>query len=127
MVLLPWQRGLKLKISQEFATRLEHRKSNELLRAVVMLETATPTRGRGRRALRTQRKKLTEAMQHSVDAAAGDIAEILKKFGGRRLEHQLDTLGSLAVETTPAGIKALSECPRVRAILEDQSISLISK
>lgn len=98
-----------------------------MVRAIVMLETELAARGTGRRALRTQRKKLTEAMQHSVEAAADDIAEVLEKFGGRRLEHQLDTLGSLAVETTPAGIKALSECPRVRAILEDQSLSLISK
>ncbi len=98
-----------------------------MVRAIVMLETEPAARGTGRRALRTHRKKLTEAMQRSVEAAADDIAEVLEKFGGRRLEHQLDALGSLAVETTPAGIKALSECPRVRAILEDQSLSLISK
>ncbi len=116
-----------MKISREFAARLEGRALDEMVRAIVMLETAPAARGTGRRALRTQRNKLTEAMQRSVEAAADDIAEVLEKFGGRRLEHQLDTLGSLAVETTPAGIKALSECPRVRAILEDQSLSLISK
>jgi len=116
-----------LKISREFAARLEGRKSDDMVRAIVMLETAPAARGTGRRALRTQRKKLTEAMQRSVAAVADEIAEILEKFGGRRLGRRLDTLGSLAVETTPAGIKALSECPRVRAILEDQSISLISK
>ncbi len=127
MVSSPWLRGPKLKISREFAARLEGRKSDEMVSAVVMLETEPATRRTGRRALRTQRKMLTEAMQRSVEAAADDIAEVLEKFGGRRLEHQLDTLGSLAVETTPAGIKALSECPRVRARLEDQSISLISK
>ena len=98
-----------------------------MVRAIVMLETEPATHGTGRRALRTQRKKLTEAMQRSVEAAADDIAEVLEKFGGRRLEHRLDALGSLAVETTPGGIKALSECPHVRAIVEDQSLSLISK
>ncbi len=126
-----------MKISREFTARLESRESDEMVRAIVLLETEPAARGTGRRALRTQRKKLTEAMQRSVEAAAddiaevlekfGDIAEVLEKFGGRRLEHRLDALGSLAVETTPAGIKALSECPRVRAILEDQSLSLISK
>ncbi len=116
-----------MKISREFTARLESRESDEMVRAIVMLETEPAARGTGRRALRTQRNKLTEAMQRSVEAAADDIAEVLEKFGGRRLEHQLDALGSLAVETTPAGIKALSECPRVRAILEDQSLSLISK
>lgn len=116
-----------MKISREFAARLEGRKSDEMVSAVVMLETEPAARRTGRRALRTQRKMLTETMQRSVEAAADDITEILKKFGGRRRGRQLDTLGSLVVETTPAGIKALSECPRVRAILEDQSISLISK
>ncbi len=116
-----------MKISREFAARLEGRAPDEMVRAIVMLETQPAARGAGRRALRTQRKKLTEAMQRSVEAAADDIAEVLEKFGGRQLGHRLDTLGSLAVETTPAGIKALSECPRVRGILEDQSLSLISK
>ena len=116
-----------MKISREFAARLEGRKSDEMVSAVVMLETEPTARRTGRRALRAQRNMLTEAMQRSVEAAADDIAEVLEKFGGRRLEHRLDTLGSLAVETTPAGIQALSECPRVRTILEDQSLSLISK
>jgi hypothetical protein len=116
-----------LKISREFAARLEARESDEVVRAIVILETAPAARGTGRRALRTRRKKLTESMQRSVEAAADEIAEILEKYGGHRLERQIGTLGGLAVETTPAGIKALSECPRVRVILEDQSVSLISK
>ncbi len=116
-----------MKISREFAARLAGWEPDEMVRVIVMLETAPAVRGTGRRALRTQRKSLTEAMQRSVEAAADDIDEILEKFGGRRLERQLDTLGSLAIETTPGGIKALSECPRVRAILEDQSLSLISE
>ncbi len=116
-----------MKISHEFAARLESRSQNEMVRAVVMLETERIAKGTGRRALRTHRKELTEAAQRSVEAAADDIAEILERFGGHRLERKLDTLGSLAVETTPAGIKALTECPHVRAIVEDQPISLISK
>lgn len=116
-----------MKISREFAARLESRSQTELIRAVVMLKTERTAKGTGRRALRTHRKELTEAAQRSVEAAEDDIAEILERFGGHRLERKLDTLGSLAVETTPAGIKALTECPQVRAIVEDQPLSLISK
>jgi hypothetical protein len=116
-----------LKISDEFLARLENRGSKEMVRAVVMLEAERTLKPAGRRALRTQRKKLTAAAQRLVEGAETDIAKILEKYGGHRLESNLGALGSLAVETTPAGIKALIECPCVRAILEDQPISLISK
>ena len=98
-----------------------------MVRAIVVLETERTTEGIGRRALRAQRRALSEAAERSVEAATVDIAGIVEKFGGHLLESKLDTLGSLALETTPAGIKALTDCPQVRAILEDQSISLISK
>ena len=98
-----------------------------MVRAIVVLETERTTKGIGRRALRTQRKKLTEAAERAVEAATDDIANVVKKYGGHLLAGKLESLGSLAVETTPAGIKALTDCPQVRAILEDQSISLISR
>ena len=98
-----------------------------MVRAIVVLETERTSEGIGRRALRRQRKELTEAAERAVEAATDDITEIVEKFGGHLLISKLDTLSSLAVETTPAGIKALADCPIVRAILEDQSISLISK
>ncbi len=98
-----------------------------MVRAVVMLETERTAKRTGRRASRMQRKMLTEAAQRSVEAAADDIAEILERFGGHRLGRNLDTRGSLAGEPPPAGIKALTECPQVRAIVEDQPLSLISK
>ena len=116
-----------MKISHEFATRLDSRNQNEMVRAVVMLEFKRTAKGTGRRASRAKRKELTEAARRSVEAVADDIAEILERFGGHRLEREIDTLGSLAIETTPAGIKALTECPQVRAIVEDQPLSLISK
>ena len=65
--------------------------------------------------------------RRAVESAVEEISEILETFGGRRLQGGLDTLGSLALETTPAGIKALAERPDVKAILEDQPVSLISR
>jgi len=98
-----------------------------MIRAIVVLETERATEGIGRRALRMQRRALTEAAERSVEAATDDIADIVKKFGGHLLRTRLNSLSSLAVETTPAGIKALTDSPHVRVILEDQSLSLISK
>ncbi len=43
------------------------------------------------------------------------------------MERKLDNLAALAVETTPAGIRALAEMATVRAVMEDQAISLIGR
>jgi len=114
-----------LKISREFAARLKDRRPDEMVRVIVMLETEQSAKKTGRRVLRAQRKTLTKAARRSVDMATVDIAGILKKYGGRRLEREIGSLGGLAVETTPAGIRTLADCPKVKAILEDQSLSLI--
>ncbi len=50
------------------------------------------------------------------------IDELPKRYGGRRLAAQPDALGSLPVETTAAGIKALAVCESVRGVLEDQEV-----
>jgi hypothetical protein len=42
--------------------------------------------------------------------------------GGERLTDDVDVLGSITVETTAEGIKALAASEHVKAILEDQSI-----
>ncbi len=117
-----------MKISPEFAARLERRKPDEMVRAVLMLDTQPPVVGAGRRELRARRSELTEAARRSVQAALEDINKILDQYDGHCLENtNLGALGGIAVETTPAGIKALAERPKVRAIVEDQSISLIEK
>ena len=67
------------------------------------------------------------AARDAVEAAASEVAEILAAHGGRRLEQNLDNLAALAVETTPAGIRALAEIATVRAVMEDQAISLIGR
>jgi len=64
-------------------------------------------------------------MRSSASAALGEIDEILKRFNGRRLSEQPSALGTLAVETTVAGISALTESDHVKAILDDQPIALV--
>jgi hypothetical protein len=53
-----------------------------------------------------------------------DIDSILKRHDGRRLARRPNALGSMPVETTAAGIKALASSRWVQAILEDQPIKL---
>jgi hypothetical protein len=57
------------------------------------------------------------------------LAEIdrpLTHFGGKRLALGVNALGSVPVESTPDGITALASLDSVKAILEDQPISLLS-
>jgi hypothetical protein len=119
---------LSTKISQEFATRLSQRKPDEPVRVVLMLSSAPAAADRGRRALKERRAELAEAARREVEEAEHDVDHVLEEYGGQRLTGgNLSTLGGLVVETTPAGVMALAQCPQVRVVMEDQTISLISK
>lgn len=115
----------KLKISSEFEARLSRLEPEEKIRAIVVLETkgtdGTPTR----RQSRASRQLAIEANRKAAEPALADIDDILGKFDGKRLAPNVDALGSIPVETTAAGISALSESSHVKTIFEDQSISLI--
>ena len=42
--------------------------------------------------------------------------------GAKRLDETVTALGTVHVEATAAGIRALAESPRIRAVIEDQPI-----
>jgi hypothetical protein len=67
---------------------------------------------------------LTAQVRRLARPALLSIDRILHRFRGRRLAQGADALGSISVEATPAGIEALAASEYVRAILEDQPISL---
>ena len=113
------------KISPEFAARLDHLGSREKVRAIVMLRTAAVGRSSRGRPSRAEREARIEAQRQSVEQALDEIDDILTRFDGQRLAHGPDALGSLPVETTVAGIKALTTSEWVTAVLEDQDIHLI--
>ena len=50
------------------------------------------------------------------------VDAILQRVGGKRLASGPDALGSIPVETSPIGIRALAGCEAVKAVLEDQEI-----
>ena len=79
------------------------------------------TRSRG------ERKSAIDAIRESSRVGLLEIDDILERFDGKRLAADVDALGCVAVETTPAGVKALAEADRIKAILEDQPISPLAK
>jgi hypothetical protein len=112
------------KISNEFAARLRHFGPKEKVYAIVLLRTPGVEGASGRRQGRTARQERIDAVRGSAERALDDIDDILDRFEGKRLADSPDALGSVPVETTPAGIEALASSNWVKAILEDQSIHL---
>jgi hypothetical protein len=114
------------KISREFSARLSHLKPQQKIHAIVMLETKdaglVPTQPRSR----AHRQAILEAIHHSAEPALKEIDSILEGFDGKRLA-EIDALGCIPVETTAAGLAALAASKHVKAILEDQPISLLTE
>ena len=70
---------------------------------------------------------MINAVRQSAETALPDIDEVLRRFDGKRLSNNVSALGSIPVETTPAGIKALATLDQVKTILEDQPVSSLPK
>ena len=113
------------KISEEFSDRLLQLEHEQKIRAIIMLDTGRgPVVSTGRRS-KGGRQDAIEAVRKAAEPALVDIDRILKEHGGKRLAAHVDALGAIAVETTADGTRALADCPMVKAILEDQPISLL--
>jgi hypothetical protein len=110
-------------ISREFSARLAKLKVKQPVRALVMLAAdgglTVPVR-------RAQRAALLEHKREAARALLPEIDRILARHNGRRLSEDVDALGSITVETTAAGIKALAASGQVKTILEDQPVYKLS-
>jgi len=116
----------KAKISPEFSARLARLGPRQKIRAIVMLRTDIAGEASTRRQSRAERQAVIEAIRKSAEPALVDIDGILERFDGKRLATNVDALGCIPVETTAAGITALAASDHVKAILEDQPISLLA-
>jgi len=114
------------KISPEFSTRLARLKPQQKIRAMVMLRIDVPGETPARRQSRTERQAAIERLRQSCLPALTQIDDILAHYSGKRLAAQVNALGAVPVETTAAGIRALAASDQVKAILEDQAVSLLS-
>ena len=112
------------KISREFSARLARLEPRQKVRAIVMLRTEDAGTPMGKRQSPVERKATVERIKQSAETILPAVDHILERFGGRRLAEQVNALGSIPVESTSAGIHALAASEHVKAILEDQSLSL---
>jgi sorbitol-specific phosphotransferase system component IIA len=119
------KRSKQEKISAGFAARLDRLGPRQKVHAILFLQTdiddTSSKRQRGE-----ERAAAIEATRRSAEQALSEVDDILARFDGQRLADRPDVLGSIPVETTTAGVKALASSEWVTAILEDQQIHLIS-
>src|SRR5207253_8484433 len=96
------------KISPAFSARQAWLKPNQKLHAVVMLRTLESLGRYGKRPTPEQRQAAIDEIRSSAPQALRDIDSILSRFEGRRLSDKPTALGTIAIESTAAGIGALA-------------------
>ncbi|HXH09224.1 MAG TPA: hypothetical protein VNP04_05605 [Alphaproteobacteria bacterium] len=113
------------KISTAFKARLKRMGPREKLRAVVMLRLLEGNDTSGRRQSLSERHAAIDAVRKSAESGLVEVDRVLKRFGGKRLAPTVNALGAVPVETTADAITALAALEPVKAILEEQPISLL--
>lgn len=115
----------KPKISPEFARRLGRLAPGALVRAVVLLGMGPlPTAASGRPS-KQQRKALGEAIRTAAAPALAEVDHLLELSGGRLLKSGPDVFGSIPVAAPASVLLDLADSEHVRAILENQPVSLL--
>ncbi len=114
------------KISPEFAARLGRLAPGTKVDAIILVTgAASAGKVHGERGSRVERQSTVDKKRRAAEHALPEIDTILRRYGGRRLADGANALGSIPVETTAAGIKALAASRHVRLILENQAVSLL--
>ncbi len=110
------------KISSEFAARLHRLSPHEKVRAIVLISAKKQSQFSSKRQSLVERQVAIDTLQKSVEGALTDMTNILSKYDGKLLSKKPDNLGSIPIEVTAAGVKALATSKWVKAIIEDQKI-----
>ena len=113
--------SFKNKISSEFACRLKNLAPQQKVSVIVFLEVHNVGRRNNSRLSRAERRVAMEGIRNSAKQALDYIQKILQDFGGKELADP-DVLGSVPIEITVAGVKALAASEAVKAVVEEQKI-----
>ena len=113
-------------ISREFTARLNRLGAKQKVRAIVLLQTGENKANPTKPSSRQKRKEAIEKVRQASRSSLPNIDQILAQHSGKRLSEEVDALGSIAVESTAEGIKALAASEHVKAIFEDQEIFPLS-
>jgi len=112
------------KLGPGFQAKLREAAPDERIYAVVLLETSEGEGRRAKRRSREQREAAVARTKRSAGCALREIDRVLKRHNGRRLADEANALGAVPIEATPAGLHAIAACDEVKAVLEDQPVTL---
>ncbi|MFI5459380.1 MAG: hypothetical protein ACHRXM_28480 [Isosphaerales bacterium] len=115
----------KPKISPEFARRLARLAPDAMARAIVLLDTGPAPAAAPGRPSKAARKTIAQSIQAAATAAVAEVDRLLEHSGGRRLAPGPDLFGSIRVEAPASAVLVLAGSEHVRALLEDQPLSLM--
>lgn len=117
-------RPVSRRLSNEFAARLASIPAKQKLHVVVLLAARPEDGGEGRQSEGDRPSRVT-AVRRYTGRTLESMDQILATPGGRRLDENVNAIGAVAVEATPAGIRRLGNLKDVETVLEDQSVSLV--
>ncbi len=116
----------KTVISHEFAAKLNRLSARQKVRAMVLVQAVENGVSQTVQPSRQTRKAAIEKVRQASRASLPNIDQILARYDGKRLSEDVDALGSISVEASAEGIKALADSEHVKAIFEDQAIFPLS-
>lgn len=109
-------------LSKEFESRLSRLAPDTVVQAVVVLNVGAVGGSVAGRLGRGRRREVARSVRKAGAELLVQIDSILACHNGRRLCDSPTALGTVRVETTPAGIRALAQSDQVKSVLEDQRI-----
>lgn len=113
---------IRKKMSPSFAKHLELLRSEQKVRAIVLLQTGRTDKPNHRRQNLRERKAVVNEIKTTAKQTLRDIDDILDNYGGKRISKGANALGSIFIESTVVGVIELAKSNSVKAILEDQAI-----
>ncbi len=109
------------KISSAFASRLATLASNQWVR-VILMPAPYLAGNSGERLSGEERQTILRETRGRAEASFSEVDTVLSATGGCRLTDAGNSLGYIVVETTVAGVAALSELSWVGSLMEDQAV-----
>lgn len=115
----------KDKISPDFLEHLNRLSPEQTIRIIAMLLIKSRKQPSEVRLSPIERDATMKAVLKSGEQALIEIDAVLDQYGGQKLAPRPNALGCIPIETTARGIRALASLDKVKAIMEDQPISLL--
>ncbi len=112
------------KISPTLAERMAMMQPTDVIRAIVLLRIAPPTRSIGHRLTQAERKETLVRMKEANQEILRTLEPLFRRHGVKLLDDGTPlSFGVLPVEGTLCAIQALAESEHVKAIIPNQSVT----